>query len=129
MRVLVQRLSVLASARQPGHDGRLSVACDPFGRGSIQSFGQRRQDHCDLLRRGFQTVERGMAPGREGGAAGLTAKGLDPFGLAMLAVPDQRVDMSIGDPEVWTLLVGTGEAFGGYPLRCSPTAFHLTPGA
>jgi hypothetical protein len=37
------------------------------------------------------------------------------------------VDVSIGDPEVRTLLVGTGEAGGGYPLGGSPPAFHLRP--
>src|SRR5713226_3567624 len=56
---LVQRLSVLASAGQPGGDGGLSVAEDPLGGGSIQSFGQRRQHHCDLLRGSFQTVQGG----------------------------------------------------------------------
>jgi hypothetical protein len=58
----------------------------------------------------------------------LTAKGLDALGMAMLAIPNQRVDVSIGDPEVRALLIGTGEAFGGYPLGGSPAAFHLTPG-
>ncbi len=38
---LVQGLSVLASAGQPRRDSGLSVAEDPFGSGSIQSFGQR----------------------------------------------------------------------------------------
>jgi hypothetical protein len=33
----VQGLSVLASARQPGGDGGLTVAEDPFGGRSIQS--------------------------------------------------------------------------------------------
>jgi len=28
-----------------------------------------------------------MAPGREGGAAGRTSKGLDALGLVMLAIP------------------------------------------
>src|SRR6266851_3234894 len=39
-KVLVQRLSVLASAGQPGGDGRLLVAEDSFSGGSIQSFGK-----------------------------------------------------------------------------------------
>jgi hypothetical protein len=82
-----------------------------------------------LVRGGFQTIQGRVASGSERGVAGLTAKRLDPFGLPMLAISDQRVGLGIGDPEVGTLLVGTGEAFGGYPLGCSPTAFHLTPGA
>ncbi len=68
-------------------------------------------------------------PGSECGAAGLTTKRLDPLGMAMLAIADEGMDVSIGDCEVRTLLIGTGEAFGGYPLRRSPPAFHLTPGA
>jgi len=35
--------------------------------------------------------------------------------MTMLAIPDERMDVSICDPEVQTLLIGTGEAFGGYP--------------
>jgi len=41
----------------------------------------------DLVREGFQPVQRGVASRTEGGAAGLTAKGLDPFGTAMRAIP------------------------------------------
>jgi len=47
--------------------------------------------------------------------------------MAMLAISDQGVDMSIGDPGVRALLVGTGEALGVHPLGRSPAAFHLTP--
>ncbi len=36
---LVQRLSVLASTSQPGGDGRLPVAEDPFGGGRVEPFG------------------------------------------------------------------------------------------
>ena len=56
---LVQRLSVLASASQPGGDGRLPVAEDPLGGGRVQSFGQRREHHDDLLRGRFQAIEGG----------------------------------------------------------------------
>jgi len=41
-KVLMEALSVLPSASEPRGDGGLSVAEDPFSRGSIQSFGQRR---------------------------------------------------------------------------------------
>jgi hypothetical protein len=47
--------------------------------------------------------------------AGLRAKGLDAFGLARLAIANQRVEVSICDPEVRAWSVGTGQAFGGYP--------------
>ena len=107
----------------------MSVAEDPLGGGSIQSFGQRRQHHSDLVRGRFQTVQGGMAPSAERGAAGLAAKGLDVLGLAMLAIPNQRVDLSIGDAEVGALRVGTGEAFGVDPLGRSPAAFDLAPRA
>ena len=70
-----------------------------------------------------------MATSGEGSAASLTAKGLDLLGTAMLAIPNQSVDVSVGDSEVRALLVGTGEAFGVHPLGGSPAAFDLTPGA
>ncbi len=38
---LMQPLSMRARASQPRRDGGLAVAEDPFGSGSIQSFGQR----------------------------------------------------------------------------------------
>ncbi len=46
---LVQGVCVLASSRQPGGDGRLSKAEDPFGGGRVEPLGQRREHHCDLL--------------------------------------------------------------------------------
>jgi len=64
----------------------LSVAEDPFGSGGVQPFGQRRQHHGDLVRRGFQTVQGSVAPGSERGKARRASKGLDPFGTAMLAI-------------------------------------------
>jgi hypothetical protein len=60
---------------------------------------------------------------------GLAAKGLDLLGTAVLAIPNQRVNVSIGDPRVRALPIGTGETLGVHPLGCSPPAFHLTPGA
>ena len=126
---LVQRLRVLTSARQPESDGGLTVAEDAFGGGSIQPFSECGQDHCDLVRGGFQAVQRGVAPSSERRAAGLTAKGLDALGMAMPAIPDQGVNVSVCDPGVRALLVGTGEALGVHPFRGSPAAFHLTPGS
>jgi hypothetical protein len=126
---LVQGVCVLASSGQPDGDGGLSKTEDPFSGGRVQPFGKGRQDHRDLVRGSFQTVQGGAAPGSERAAASLAAKGLDPFDLAMLAIPNQRVDASISDAEVRTLLIGTGEAFGVNALGCSSPAFHLTPGA
>ena len=126
---LVEGLSVFPSAGQPGGDGGLSVAEDPLGGGSIQSFGQRREHHGDLLGRSFQAIQGGVAPGSERGMAGLAAKCLDPLSRAMLAIADQSVDLSIGDAEVGALRVGTGEVFGVDPLGRSPAAFDLAPRA
>ena len=127
--VLVQGLSMLASARQPGGDGGLPKAEDPLGSRRIQPFGQRREHHGDLLGRGFQTIQGSVASSTEGGAARLTRKVWMRSALAMLAIANQRMDVSIGDAEVWTLLVGTGVALGVYAFGCSPAAFHFTPGA
>ena len=49
--------------------------------------------------------------------------------MPVLAIPNESMDVSVCDPEVQTLLVGTGEALRIHPLGCSPAAFHLTPGA
>jgi hypothetical protein len=66
------------------------------------------------MRRGFQTIQGGVAPSTEGGMAGLAAKGLDALGLAVLAISYEGMNMSIGDAEVPALLVGTT-----VPLGCS----------
>jgi hypothetical protein len=52
----------------------------------------------------------------------------DRLGSAMRAISDEGVDPIIADAEVRALLVGTGEARGGYALGCSSAAFDLTPG-
>src|SRR5712692_11025804 len=70
-----------------------------------------------------------MVPGSESRVAGLTAQCLDPLSMAMGAIPDQGVNVSICDAGVRALLVGTGEALGVHPLGRSPAAFHLTPGS
>src|SRR5260221_6580135 len=63
------------------------------------------------------------------GVASLTAKGLDPLRMAMRAISDEGMDLSIGDAEVRTLLIGAGEALGVHALGSSPPAFHLAPRA
>jgi hypothetical protein len=45
---------------------------------------------------------------------GLATKRLDALGTALLAIADQRVDVSLGDPEVQALRGGTGEALSVY---------------
>jgi len=125
----MEELCVLACASEPCGDGGLTVAEDPFSRRSIQSFGQRSEHHGDLMGRGFQTVERGVASGSERRVTSLTAKGLDPLVMPMPAISDEGMDVSIADPVIGTLLVGTVEALRIHPLGCSPSAFHLTPGA
>ena len=125
---LVQGLRVLASTGQPGADGGLPVAEDPFGGGSIQPFGECREHYGDLLRGSFQPVEGSIAPGSEGGVAGETSECLDVLGLAVLAIPDEGVELSVGVSEVPALRVGTGEAVGVHALGCSSPAFHLAPG-
>jgi hypothetical protein len=127
-KVLVKALCVLPSAGEPGGDRRMTVAEDTLGSRSIQSFGQRRQHDRDLLGRGFQPVQGSVTSCTEGGAAGLTPKRLDALDTAMLAISDQGVDVSIADPGVRALGVGTGETLGVHLLGCSPSTFHLAPG-
>ena len=64
---LMEELCVLASASEPGSDGGLTVAEDPFSGGWVQPFCERREHHGDLLRGSFQTVEGGVASSTERG--------------------------------------------------------------
>src|SRR6266487_2218185 len=79
------RVCACSPAREGGNGG-LSKAEDPLGSRRIQPFGRRREHHCDLLGRGFQTVQEGVASGSEGGAASETSKRLDALEMAMLAI-------------------------------------------
>jgi hypothetical protein len=86
---LMEELSVLACASEPGGDGGLTVAEDPTGFGSVQSFGQRREHHGDVMGRGFQPVQGRVASSTERGAAGRASKRLDLLGTAMLAISEK----------------------------------------
>ena len=107
----------------------MSIAEDPLGCRRVQSFGQRRKDHSDLVRGSFQTIQRRVAPGSERAVARLAAKGLDPLGPTMPAIPDKRMEVSVSDPAVRALRVRTGEALGGYAFGGSSPAFDLAPRA
>ena len=102
----------------------MTVAKDSLGCGSIQPFGQHREHNSNLLRGGFQTIQGGVASGRESAVAGLTAKRLDALGTAMRAISHQCMDASISDAEVRALVVRTGEASVftslGLPVGFSP---------
>ena len=126
---LVQGMRVLACTSEPGRDGGLSKAEDTLSSRRIQPFGERSQHHCDLMGRGFQTVQGGVASGTECAVARLATKGLDRLSTPMLAVPDKRMDGSVSDAKVRALRVRTGEALSVYAFGCSPAAFHLRPGA
>src|SRR5260370_4662233 len=86
-KVLVEGLSMLPSAGQPGGYRGLTVAEDTFGGGSIQPFGERSQHYCNLLGGSFQAVQGGGAPGSERGVASLTAKRLAPLSTPTAAIP------------------------------------------
>jgi hypothetical protein len=77
---------VRARARQPDGDGGLPVAEDAPSFGRVQTKGSCRQHHSNLVRRGFQTIQGGMASGSESRVAGRASKRLDPLGMAMFAI-------------------------------------------
>ncbi len=124
------RVCACSPARdRKARDRGLSIAEDTLCGGRIQPFGQRREHHCDLLGGSFQTIQRSVASSTERGAASLTAKRLDALGPAMLAIANERMHVSIGDPAVSAPRVGTSETFGVYAFGGSSAAFHLAPRA
>ena len=80
---------MLTSSGQPGGNGGLSKAEDPFGSRWVQPFGQRGEHDGDLLGRGFQPVERSIASSAERGAARLTTKRLDALSMPMPAIAEK----------------------------------------
>ena len=87
--VVVQRGAVLAGPGEPGGDRAFAVPKHAHGCGDTEPFGQGTQDFCDPAGCRFEAVERRIAPGGEGGLAGLTAKGLDPLDVPMRAIADE----------------------------------------
>ena len=74
-------------------------------------------------------VQRSIVSSTECGAASLTPERLDPLRSTMLAIANERMNVSVGDPEVRALLIGTGEALRVYAFGSSAPAFDLAPGA
>ncbi len=102
---------------------------DPLSGRRVQPTGSRSQHHCYLVRGVFKR-DKGV-PCRAGNVvwqAGPRNVWMREAGPCVPS-PKRRVDMSICDPGGRALSVRTGETFCVYPLRGSPTAFDLTPGA
>jgi hypothetical protein len=91
---LMEVLSVASCASEPRRDGGLTITEDPFGGGWVQTFGQRREHHGDLLGGGFQMVQRSIVSSAERGAASLTKERLDRFSAAMFAISDSTLSTS-----------------------------------
>src|SRR5262245_2990987 len=75
----------------------------------------------------FEAVQRCITSRAEGGAAGLTAQGLNPFCFPLSPVADQRVDVRIRDPIVHTGAVGAGKPLCSNPFGRTAAAFLLAP--
>jgi hypothetical protein len=71
----------------------------------------------------FTRYKGGVASRTERGAAGRTSKGLDVLGTVMLAIADESVELSIGDPEGGARSVGAGEACGVHADGLLPDGF------
>jgi hypothetical protein len=71
-------------------DGGLSKALRPVRQPKDATHRLARDPHHgDLVRRGFQTRQGGVAPGTQRGAAATTSQRLDALGLAMPAIPNK----------------------------------------
>src|SRR5215472_13102548 len=116
---LVQGLCMFPSASEPGRNGGLTKAEDPLGSRRVEPFSQRREHHCNVMRGGFQTIQRRIASSTERGTASLAAEGLDLLSLTMLAIPNEGMDVSISHAEVLTLLIETGIALRVYAFGSS----------
>ena len=84
---VMQASTMLPGTRDPARNRLLGVAEHAASSRDTQPFRKHREHEAHLLRGGFQAIESRMPPGTEGAAARLTAKGLDPLGLAMGATP------------------------------------------
>jgi hypothetical protein len=119
---------VLASPREPGHDGGVAMPEHAHRGGDRESFGQRRQHFANSLGRGFEAIQRGIAAGAEGGITGGAAQRLSALAPSVRTVTNERVDLRIGEKIVRTRAVGAREARGVDPPHRATATFHLPPG-
>ncbi len=104
--------------------------CDPFGGGRVQPFGQRVIRTMATWWEGvFRRYNGVLRRARERGVASLATKRLDRFNAAMFAIPNERMEGSVGVAEVHALTVGTSKPFSVDAFGGSPPTFHLAPGA
>jgi len=75
--------ALLKSACQPGGESDRLIPKHASSRFHIQAFAQRGEHFPNTGGWSFEAVERGIAPGAEGRAAGLTAKDLNAFACAV----------------------------------------------
>ncbi len=120
---------MFSSTREPGGNGRVAVAEDPLGCGNVEPLRERRQHFANALRRGFETVHRGVTARTERDPTGLAAEGLDALICAMGAVTNEGMELRIRDAIVGTGGGRTGKAIRVNALRRSAAAFQLTPRA
>src|SRR4029453_1943723 len=69
----VQRRTMSASTSQPSRDGRVAMAEHTHCSGDKEPFRPSSQHFRNPLGCGFQTIERRIAPGAEGGSTRLAA--------------------------------------------------------
>lgn len=96
--------------------------------GLIESFSQEPEHHLDLFWVGFEVVEGGTFADGEGFAAGLAGQFADGLGLIDPAIANESVDVVIGDTEVVTTRLRTGEAAGINRFLASAGTLTFRPG-
>lgn len=94
----VERHAMLARTGQPGRDRGVAMPEDAPRGGDVEAFRQRGQHRADARGGCLEPVERGVAAGAEGAAAGLAAEGLDALSLPVSPIADQRMDLRVRDP-------------------------------
>ncbi len=118
---------MFAGPRQPGADGAFAVPKHTRRRSDREPFGERTQDFRNSGGSCFEAIERRIATGGEGRSAGLTAKGLDAFILAVRPIADQGVNVRVGDPVIGAGRVRAGESVGGDAFRSTTSALEFAP--
>ena len=119
---------MFSSTFQPASDGGFAMMGTAHENGDITAFSQEHQGQDDMAFISLQPIQGRVQATGETLVAPLAFPVLDVFVDTAFSIADERVNALIGDPEVFTLGIGTGVTLGGEIFLAATSAFALGVG-
>lgn len=121
--IVVPTLTVRARPFKPTSESGIGVTGETHEDRNIDAFCQKPEDKLDLLRVGFEIVQRGIDTTRKDFGAGLAFKTLNAM---MRTVPNAGMKWVVGDPTIQTVKIGASKSAGSERFLASTATFVLS---